>query len=81
MIRKQCGTYAGVAQHNKHGEYLCDPCKVANREYIKDYRKKNPEAMKKQTAAAKVRARTLTILAQRHLLEYRQIYTDIKKEQ
>jgi len=33
-----CGTYSGVSRHRKAGEWLCDPCMGARRDYEKKVR-------------------------------------------
>lgn len=81
MIRDKCGTYAGVQQHQVHKEPLCDPCRYAKAKYMREYRAQHPESVKRQTKDTAIRMKAMRVLAQRHLLEFRQIYTQIKKEQ
>ena len=43
-----CGTANGAADHRRRGEPVCDECKEAHREYIREYRirkavEKDPE--------------------------------------
>lgn len=33
-----CGTYAGVAQHQRHGIPLCEPCRLARNEYARTHK-------------------------------------------
>ena len=35
----KCGTYAGWNQHQRRDEEPCDPCREANRIYMREYRK------------------------------------------
>ena len=35
---KRCGTYAGVSRHYQLGEPVCDDCREAGRQYMRDYR-------------------------------------------
>lgn len=39
QTRRQCGTYAGVQQHNRHGERQCRPCLDAGAAYLRAYRR------------------------------------------
>ena len=35
-----CGTYGGAQRHKRAGEPLCEPCRLAYRDYMRDYRSK-----------------------------------------
>lgn len=43
---KECGTYAAARRHQRHGEPLCDACRLVMNERQRDYyhRRKNPTA-------------------------------------
>jgi len=41
--RDKCGTYAGWNAHQAAGEYKCQPCNDANRDYRKAYRRRTGE--------------------------------------
>lgn len=35
------GTYAGLQQHNKAKEPVCQPCREAGRQYMREYRRRD----------------------------------------
>jgi hypothetical protein len=50
------GTYAMYQKHRKAGEPPCDPCVIANREYMRGYRRRTVD----QPLVAAIRAEALT---------------------
>jgi hypothetical protein len=44
----ECGTRPGYVRHLRNSEDVCEPCKEANRQYDRDYRKRR--AIKEATA-------------------------------
>lgn len=34
---KPCGTLAGARRHKRHKEAVCEPCRLAEAAYMKDY--------------------------------------------
>jgi hypothetical protein len=38
MNRAKCGTYAGVAEHDKAHETVCNECRTAKAIYMREYR-------------------------------------------
>ena len=40
-MRDKCGTYAGWNAHQWRGEPICDACKVARKDYQRQYRLRN----------------------------------------
>lgn len=56
----RCGTRAGAQAHAKYGEYLCPPCRLANRAYHRVHGR----------IANRARQRTLTELRVRHPEEF-----------
>lgn len=69
-----CGTYAGYQAHRKANEEACTPCLVANREYLRDYRKRNPGYLAADAARRGARDRALRRLARLHPGEFRALY-------
>jgi hypothetical protein len=51
IIREKCGTTAGYQKHWWEDELYCEPCKLANRQYVNE-RRKDPESKKKRAAEA-----------------------------
>lgn len=66
----KCGTYAGYIRHYKRGEDVCEPCREAQREYMRGLRKRRPDLTKRDQHRATVRNRALGRLAERYPEEY-----------
>lgn len=41
IVRDNCGTYAGANAHKRRDENLCDPCRVAAADYVRDWRRRS----------------------------------------
>lgn len=64
------GTYAGSLKHRHDGSPICDPCRVARNEYMREHRKVNAN----QAVSRDARSRALSRLAQTHRDEYVALY-------
>ena len=51
------GTYARAAKHQRDGEALCEPCRLAKNAYQSAYFKKNPEKRNHGDMSAYIEAR------------------------
>lgn len=45
MIDSRCGTYAGVAVHDRRDEKLCDPCRLARNAFRRQLRAQEKTAV------------------------------------
>lgn len=70
------GTYGGSQLHRRRGEDVCDPCKKAAAEYLRQYRKSRPDKYAAERARNDARGRALTRLAARHQVEFAAIYEE-----
>lgn len=58
-----CGTYAGWNRHVSRDEPPCDPCREAQRAYMREWRKRSPEKQAVRLARQAARYRAFTRLA------------------
>ncbi len=70
------GTYGGAQLHRKRGEDMCDPCRKAAADYMRQYRRNRPDKYAQQRAVQDARGRALTRLAARHSVEFAAIYEE-----
>lgn len=74
---KPCGTAAAAMRHLRHGEQLCEPCRLArNAAAIRNYHRRNAGLPSGESA----RSKALSILAGRHLDEYREILAQVRAD-
>lgn len=50
------GTYSGYQMHRKRGEPMCDDCRTAGNEYMREYRRTNRDTKEKRLSSARWRA-------------------------
>jgi hypothetical protein len=68
------GTYGGYQAHKLKGIPICEPCRLANNAYQRDYRKTNPDRQAVNVARQHARDRALRKLARAHPVEFRALY-------
>lgn len=66
MDGARCGTYLGYGDHLCDGTEPCEPCREANREWMRAYRTERPSAYLKTKNRQNARTRAMTRLAQLH---------------
>lgn len=72
------GTHAGAMAHQRLGIPKCEPCLIAQREYIREYRRKRGPEKDRNWAAT--RGRALQLLADRHPVEFRFLVDSVRQE-
>lgn len=73
-----CGTYAGVQRHNRLGEPVCDDCRTARRDYMREYRRRQgPNADKWWN---RTRYEALHRLAEEYPVRYAVILAEVRRE-
>jgi hypothetical protein len=66
VLDPRCGTYAGWNWHQRHGSPVCGLCAAANRDYMREWRRKRgvsaavlvPLALVDETLACQIRSLT-----------------------
>lgn len=71
-----CGTYAGWNRHQKAKTKPCEPCRLAQREYMRAYRAKNPDYVDRVVNQSAARSRALTRLAQQFPRQFGKLYRE-----
>jgi hypothetical protein len=61
-----CGTYGAYQRHRKAGEEPCQPCRDANAQYTREFRRSRPELYARELASKYARWRALERLAREH---------------
>ena len=75
------GTYAGVNQHNREGSPLCDACREARNEYMRERRQRNGDEIRRlQRFTEKSMNRAKAILIQRHNAEFKKILAQVRAQ-
>ena len=67
-------TYAGVQQHKRRGEKVCDDCLKAQAVYMREYRA-DPRNRRRDRESQDARDAALKELSHLHGDEYRALYT------
>ena len=67
---ERCGTYAGWNFHRRQGTPICDGCRKAHTDYLREYRRGNPERRARDGVYNRARGKALTQLAARHPADY-----------
>jgi len=70
------GTYGGYQQCKKRPEGPCDPCRVACREYMGQWRERNPDKAARHGDRADARSRAATRLARMHPAVFRALVAE-----
>lgn len=73
QIRDTCGTSAGYQVHRKRSETPCGPCRTAQAEYMRQYRKRNPAKYVDELRRNNAQSRALWRLAELHPDEFRRL--------
>ena len=76
MSEDNCGTYAGWNRHARNNEPPCDQCRQAQRDYMAEYRSRNPGFVERNRVQSAARSRALTRLANEHQRRFREIYEE-----
>lgn len=74
---ERCGTYAGAVRHKRCKEPMCEPCRVAYRDYMRDYRSKTGPGRDRWWN--KTRAAALECLAQEYPERFGQLLAEARK--
>lgn len=75
----RCGTYAGWNRHQKAKTPPCEPCRLAQRIYMREYRSKNPDYVDRVVKNSAARSRALTRLAQLYPKQFGKLYREEMK--
>lgn len=70
----QCGSYGGYQAHTSKKETPCEPCREANREYMRAYRAANPQSRARERLRTNARSRALWRLAEKYADEFQDLY-------
>jgi hypothetical protein len=70
----KCGKYAGYMRHQDRGEQKCEACMEAMRQAETEYRRNNPDYVKRNTTRSKARQRARARLAKKYEREYFMYY-------
>ncbi len=69
------GTKAAFERHKRRGEEPCDPCRIANSEYSRNYRTGKGKVVQQRCAGVQnCRNRALRKLATLHATQFQQLY-------
>lgn len=71
-----CGTYAGWNRHNGKGETPCEPCREAQRVYLRDWRARNPERMAVRRARQNAEQRAFRRLADENRARFYDLFEE-----
>ena len=70
----ECGTYAAYQRHKVRGEVPCEPCRIANRDYTREWRAKDGPGRARERERALAANRAKEDLIQMHRADYHQLY-------
>lgn len=73
------GTNSGAQLHRRRSEDFCEPCKVAERGYQRDYAAANPEYVERKTLARAAELKAKSQLVNRHWREYQVLLDQERK--
>lgn len=73
------GTYGGYMQCRKMYEKVCDECRAAATEHMRNYRRTHPEKVKRGNGQVRIAEKAMRILRDRHRAEYSTIVEELKK--
>jgi len=68
------GTYGGYQAHRRHGEEVCEACRIANNTYRREYRNSKPDASSYDRTQAAAYRRAENRLRRLHYPEFNQLY-------
>ncbi len=81
MVEIKHGTYVGVNQHNREGSPVCDACREARNEYMRERRQKNGDEIRRwERFTQKSMNRAKAILIQRHNAEFQRILAQVRAQ-
>lgn len=69
-----CGTYAGYQRHRKQRTATCEPCRTANREYMRSFRESRPDIVATEVVRQAARERAAWKLVAEHRERFRELY-------
>jgi hypothetical protein len=73
-----CGTHGGYQRHKRAGEVPCDPCLDANRRYMQEYRRKNPDKRDVDVAGLRAYNRAVRRLIDQYRSDFDALYAEEK---
>lgn len=74
------GTYKGYVKCRNRPQGACDECRIARNEYMRDFRKKNPDVYVRNLETSYIREKALRILGQRHEEELATIIRNLRDQ-
>ena len=76
-VDERCGTYAGAMRHTRLREPLCDGCRKAQREYMRDFRARRGPGHDRWWN--KTRSAALELLAEEYPARFRELLAEVRK--
>lgn len=70
------GTTAGWNRHNRDHIPMCDPCRKAHADYMRDYRRNNTQAREKNNRLTRAQTRALWRLKDLHPDEFQALVAE-----
>lgn len=74
------GTYKGFLRCRNLPNGACEECRLARNEYMRDFRKKNPDTYNRNLETSYIREKALRILGQRHEEELLNIIRQLRDQ-